>query len=54
MWAVGTQTDDDDDKQRRQMPDRIPELSKDRHFLDLSETCLYMVHLLYIIQIFSF
>ena len=24
--------------------ERIPELPTDRHFLDLSETCLYMVH----------
>ena len=26
------------------MTDRIPELPIDIHFLDLSETCLYMVH----------
>ena len=24
--------------------DRIPELPTDRHFLELSETCLYMLH----------
>ena len=26
------------------MTDRNPELPTDSHFLDLSETCLYMVH----------
>ena len=26
------------------MADRLPELLIDRHFFDLSETCLYMVH----------
>ena len=29
---------------RAQMTDRIPKLPTDRHFLNLSETCLYLVH----------
>ena len=29
----------------RQTSDRIPKLPTDRHFLELSKTCLYMVHL---------
>ena len=29
---------------RRYTTDRIPELTTDRHFWELSETCLYMVY----------
>ena len=29
---------------RQQTIDRIPELPTDRHFLEFSETCLYIVH----------
>ena len=30
---------------RTQITDRMPKLPTDRHFLEVSETCLYMVHL---------
>ena len=33
---------EDTDADRQQTTDRIPELTTDRHFLELSETCLYM------------
>ena len=39
---AGVSRSDDTDRQRQ--IDRISELPTDRHSLDLSESCLYMVH----------
>ena len=42
MYSVDVlQTDD----RKRRTTDRIPKLTTDRHFLELSETCFYIVNL---------